>query len=190
MATPTSSIVTELLAGAGIDQFSTDPTRWGEPIELQFGNRNGREDISDLYHEVRDILFERLNMTRRSQAIMGLYAIYNTRGNCLYLGKSKDLYKRIYRHYQTSVQTVSPNRDSYNRYIQFFRDEHAGTVRVYWLQVQFENEDSNENNNAVKLNRYKGETLRIILERTTSCNMLADSDWNYPIFERNYPSQK
>lgn len=175
-------IVPSLLSELGIPSFSPDPMEWEHSLYMEFGDKG---DIKTLLTKARENIFGQLPGDKKRDLTMGLYAIYTQSGECLYIGKSKNLYSRFYIHYQTSI-----GKEKVVKYREFFT-KRPGPMTFKWIQIQFPLESSpDKENEAVKMDCYKGETLRIALERLITCHMLANSSRKRPTFEHEHPSIK
>lgn len=175
-------IIPHLLHEGNMADVPTDPMQWPNTLLVQFG---GSIEVKTLLKNARVSIRQQL-ASHGIGPIMGLYAMYDAQGKCLYVGKSTNFYSRFYIHYKASI-----GLEKVEKYREFF-GQRTETIAFRWIQVQFPEEHrSNATDPEVKMLNYKGETLRIALERLITCHMLATTtDPVQPIFEHLYYSKK
>jgi hypothetical protein len=62
----------------------------------------------------------------------GIYLYQNLKGDCLYVGKAKNLYDRVYSHFK---EAYTPNESKGKVWNEFFK-QHPGKLNLYWLEVE------------------------------------------------------
>lgn len=187
------NIVAKLLREIGVEKFKIDPKDWEHSLSLNFGSKEDSADVrNDIFAQMQEALnTQDVVLKRKGQQVMGLYAIYD-KGICLYVGKGKHLYSRFYTHYLTSI-----GKEKVEKYREFFT-KRPGEKTIYWTHIQFKMEHISVDEKkakpedvGIKLQKYKGETLRIVLERLVSCHMLTlDESPKQPVFEDEHASIK
>ncbi len=173
-------IIPTLVQEIGLGHVSYDPMQWPHALHLEFG---GTSDVNGLVAQARRSIREQLPTGKTP--VMGIYAIYDAQGLCIYIGKSKNFDSRFMLHYRATI-----GLEKFEKYRNFF-GHLTGPMTFRWIQVQYPLEHSKDKQDStVRLHYYKGETLRIALERLISCHMLANSHPPQPVFEHLHASIK
>lgn len=104
-------------------------------IELTFQSNN---------KEFRNTVRKKFNETfkQSAQAINGVYLIYNTEGECLYVGKGAPIIERLFDHNNSAYNESGRNPKEPLKYFNFWKTYQNHKLSVYIIELKTTKENT------------------------------------------------